>query len=383
MGWLAAARTLPVLLLGLVAGTWVDRLPRRPLLIATDLARAALLCSIPAAALLGQLRLDLLYAVAFLAGVLALVSQVAHASYLPALVGRGQLVEGNSKLAVTGQVASVAGPSLGGALVQLVTAPMAILADAISFVASAVLLGTIHRRESPPDAPAARRTLWREIGEGLRFVVGHPVLRTLTGAWGLYFLSDALFWGLYPLYVTSELGVSPAGLGLLFAVGSVGGVVGALFVEPLTRRLGLGPVLAGALLVGALGELCIPLAGGPLLVAMAVLALGEVLVRSSDWVFEVNFAALRQAQTPARLQGRVNATVRVLTSGVVPLGAFAGGLLGAAIGFRATVLVGVAGVMVAFLWVLLSPVRALPAVTAPAARPSSSSAPPGSVQEED
>jgi MFS family permease len=232
MGWLAAARTLPVLLFGLVAGTWVDRLPRRPLLIATDLVRAALLCSVPAAMLLGQLRLDLLYAVAFLAGVLALVSQVAHASYLPALVGREQLVEGNSKLAETGQVASVVGPSLGGALVQLVTAPMALLVDALSFVASAVLLGTIRRREARPTAPAERRALWREIGEGLRFVVAHPVLRTLTGAWGLYFLFDALFWGLYPLYVTRELGVSPAGLGLLFAIGGVGGVLGRCSSSP-------------------------------------------------------------------------------------------------------------------------------------------------------
>jgi hypothetical protein len=198
---------------GLVAGTWVDRLPRRPLLITTDIARATLLCSIPAAALVNQLRLELLFVVAFLSGVLALVSQVAHASYLPALVGREQLVEGNSKLAVTGQVASVAGPSLGGALVQLVTAPMAMLADSLSFVASAVLLGTIRRREAPPAAPTERRELWREIGEGLRFVLAHPVLRTLTGAWGVYFLFDALFWGLYPLYVTRELGVSPAGLG--------------------------------------------------------------------------------------------------------------------------------------------------------------------------
>jgi predicted MFS family arabinose efflux permease len=138
-----------------------------------------------------------------------------------------------------------------------------------------------------------------------------------------------------------------------------GGVVGALLVEPLTRRFGLGPTMTGALLVGALGELCVPLASGPVLMAMVVLALGEVLVRSSDWVFAVNFSSLRQAQTPDRLRGRVSATVRVLTSGVVPVGALAGGLLGEAIGLRATVLVGAAGVMLAFLWVLLSPVRSL------------------------
>jgi predicted MFS family arabinose efflux permease len=146
-------------------------------------------------------------------------------------------------------------------------------------------------------------------------------------------------------------------------------VVGALFVEPLTRRFGLGRVMAGALLVGALGELCIPLAGGPVLMAIAVLALGEVLVRSSDWVFAVNFASLRQAQTPDRLQGRVNATIKVFTSGVVPVGALLGGLLGEAIGIRATVLVGVAGVFLAFLWVLLSPVRSLRSIPTDTPRP--------------
>ncbi len=363
MGWLAAAQSLPVLLLGLVAGTWVDRVQRRPLLIATDLARAALLAGIPAAALLGQLRLELLYAVALLAGALAVVSEVAHAAYLPVMVGREQLVEGNSKLAVTGQVASVAGPTLAGALVQLVSAPLAILADVASFVASAVFLGTIRGREPTPGAPAQRQAVWRDIGEGLRFVAAHPVLRTLTGAFGLYFLFDALFWGLYPLYVTRELGVSPAALGLIYAVGSVGGVLGALFVEPVTRRLGLGRTMAGALLVGALGELCIPAAGvavgGPVVVALLLLAVGEVLVRSSDWVFAVNFVSLRQAVTPGRLQGRVNATVRVCTSGAVPVGAFVGGALGEAVGLRATVLVGALGVLLAFLWVALSPARSL------------------------
>ncbi len=372
MGWLAAAQTLPALLLGLVAGTWVDRVRRRPLLIATDLARAALLAAVPAAALLGQLRLELLYAVGFAAGVLAVVSEVAHSSYLPTLIRRDQLVEGNSKLAVAGQVASVAGPSLGGALVQLVTAPLAILADVASYLVSAVCLATIRRPEPAPSA-SERRALWREIGEGLRFVAGQPVLRALTGAFGLYFLFDALFWGLYPLYVTRDLGISAASLGLIYAVGSVGGVLGALFVTPITRRLGVGRTMAGALLVGALGELCIPLAGvaagRSALAALLTLGLGEVLVRSSDWLFAVNFASLRQAVTPDRLQGRVNATVRVFTSGAVPIGAFVGGMLGEALGLPTTVLVGALGVLLAFLWVALSPARSLRSLPEPAPPP--------------
>ena len=196
------------------------------------------------------------------------------------------------------------------------------------------------------------------------------MLRALTGAFGLYFLFDALFWGLYPLYVTRDLGISAASLGLIYAVGSVGGVLGALFVTPITRRLGVGRTMAGALLVGALGELCIPLAGvaagRSALAALLTLGLGEVLVRSSDWLFAVNFASLRQAVTPDRLQGRVNATVGVFTSGAVPIGAFIGGMLGEALGLPTTVLVGALGVLLAFLWVALSPARSLRSLPEPA-----------------
>ena len=199
------------------------------------------------------------------------------------------------------------------------------------------------------------------------------MLRALTGAWGLYFLFDALFWGLYPLYVTRDLGISPASLGLIYAVGSVGGVLGALFVTPITRRFGVGRTMAGALLVGALGELCIPLAGvaagAPRLAAVLALGLGEVLVRSSDWLFAVNFASLRQAVTPDRLQGRVNATVRVFTAGAAPIGAFVGGMLGEALGLPTTVLVGALGVLLAFLWVALSPARSLRSLPEPAPPP--------------
>ena len=359
MGWLAAAQTLPMLLFGLPAGTWIDRLPRRPVLVATDLGQGLVLATIPLAALLGVLRLELLYPLAFAVSTLAVLAEVAHPAYLPSLVGRARLVEANSKMALGGQVARIAGPTAAGALVQAATAPLAILADAVSFLVSAALVGTIRAGEPAPARSVARRHLWQDIGEGLAIVLRHPLLRTLTGAWGLYFLFFFLFYSLYVLYATRELGLAPVTLGVIVSVASVGGVVGALVTERVTDRFGVGPTMAGALLVAAVGMLLFPLAGGPAALTVAVLIAAQALIRTTDQLFYINYLSVCQALTPDRLQGRVNASIRVFTAGTIPLGAFVGGLLGEAIGLRAVGLVAAAGVFLAFLWVALSPVRSL------------------------
>jgi Major Facilitator Superfamily len=336
MGWLAAARFLPTLLLGLLAGTWVDRLPRRPLLILTDLGRGAVLAVVPVAALTGHLRLEVLYPVAFLASALAVLAEVAHAAYLPALVERERLVEANSGLAVGAQTVKVAGPSLAGALVQAATAPLALVVDAVSFVVSAALLGTIRTREpARPRTSPGRGALWREVGDGVRFVVAHPVLRPLTGGWGLYFFAFFLFWGQYPLYVTRELGLSPAAFGLIGSLSAVAGVLGAVATGPVTARWGLGPTMTAAVLVGAVGTLLLPVAGGSALAAAAILVLAEALLRSTDQFFWINYMSVCQALTPDRLRGRVNASVRVFSAGTVPLAALLGGALARPLAARA------------------------------------------------
>ena len=268
-------------------------------------------------------------------------------------------MEGNSKMALGGQVARIAGPTAAGALVQAATASLAILADAASFLVSAVLVGTIRAREAAPGRPAARQRLWQEIGEGLAVVLRHPVLRTLTGAWGLYFLFFFLFYSLYVLYATRELGLAPATLGVIVSVASVGGVLGALMTERVTARFGVGPTMAGALLVATAGMLLFPLAGGPTALTVAVLIAAQGLIRTTDQLFYINYLSVCQALTPDRLQGRVNASIRVFTAGTIPLGAFAGGLLGEAIGLRAVGVLAALGVFLAFLWVALSPVRSL------------------------
>lgn len=358
MGWLAVAQTLPLLLFGLPAGTWIDRLPRRPVLIATDLGQGLVLALIPLAALLGVLRLELLYPLAFLTNALAVLAEVAHLAYLPTLVGRERLVEGNSKLAVGGQIARIVGPTTSGALVQTATAPLALLADAASFFGSALLLCTIRTSE-PARPPTGRPEFGREIGEGLRVVWRHPVLRTLTGAWGLYYCVFFMFYSQYALYGTRELGLAPATLGLVVSVASVGGVLSALVTERVTARWGIGPTMAGALLIASVGMLLFPVAGGPPTLAVAVLLAAQALIRTTDQLFYINYLSVLQAVTPDRLQGRVNASVRVFTAGTVPLGALLSGVLGEVVGLRAVGVVAAVGVGLAFLWVALSPVRTL------------------------
>jgi predicted MFS family arabinose efflux permease len=184
------------------------------------------------------------------------------------------------------------------------------------------------------------------------------VLRTLTGAWGVYFFFF-MFYSVYPLYATRELGLTPAALGLIVSIASVGGVLGALATERVTARFGLGITMAGALLVAGAGMFLFPAARGPAPVAVAVLVVAQGLIRSTDQLFGINYTSVCQALTPDRLQGRVNASIRVFTAGTIPAGAFVGGLLGEAFGLRATGLVAACGVLLAFLWVAFSPVRGL------------------------
>ena len=362
MGLLGALQYLPQLLVGLFAGVWVDRLRRRPILIGADLGRAVLLASIPLVALVGALRLEYLYAVTFLTGVLTVFFDVAYLAFLPSLVQREQLVEANSKLEVSRSVAQIAGPSLGGALVQLLTAPLAILLDAISFLTSALFLTGIRAPESRPTAPDRRPSLWGEIGEGLRTVVGHPLHRAMVG-----FVSTFNFFGqamtaLYVLYATRDLGIEPAVLGAILALFGPGALLGTLVVGPATQRFGLGPALVGAALLAGGANLLVPLASRPTILAVALLAAAQFLMGLATPILAVNLVSLRQAITPDNLQGRVNATLRVLGWSTLPLGALLGGTLGETIGLQPTLIVGGLGSLLASGWIFLTPIRRLQAL---------------------
>src|SRR6185436_1387103 len=251
MGFLGAAGTAPLLVLGLFAGVWVDRVRRRPLMIAADIGRALLLLSVPIAYLLGWMRIEQLYIVAALTGVLTMFFDVAYRSSLPGLVRREHLLEGNSKLGLSESVAEIGGTPLGGALVQLVSGPITLLLDALSFVFSAFMLRRIRAEEPPPAPVAQREHVWRDLATGLRAIWADPLLRAMAGTSAIQSFFGWFFGAIYGLYAIRVVGMNTTTLGITVAFGGIGALVGALLVRPATRRFGLGPTITSALLISS------------------------------------------------------------------------------------------------------------------------------------
>jgi MFS family permease len=360
MGLLGAFEFAPFLLLSLFAGVWVDRLRRRPVLIIADVGRAILLGSVPAAALLGVLHIEQLYVVGLLTGVLTVFFDVAYQSYLPALVSREHLIEGNSKLQASVAVAQIAGPGAAGVLVQLITAPLAVLADAASFVASAMFLLLIRAPEPVPEHHAkGTSSIWAELREGLAVVLGNPLLRSIAGCTATSNLFGNAMMAVYVLYATRQLGIEPALLGIIFAAGGPGALLGSLLAGRVADRFGFGSTIVGSIVIGALANLLVPLASGPLTVVAGMLMLAAFIAGLCNPVYNINQVSLRQAITPDRLQGRMNASVRFIVWGTIPIGAVLGGALGQAIGLWPTLLSMALCSLLAPLWVVFSPVRQL------------------------
>ena len=362
MGLLAAARFAPFLLVTLPAGAWVDRRRRRPVLIGSNLGRALLVGLVPLLSGLGLLRMGYLYAIAFAVGTLTVLFDVAYQSYLPSLVDREQLVEGNSKLQASASAARVGGPGLGGLLVQLVGAPRALLLDATSYVISAASLLAIRNQE--PDPPAdrdggSRAGLRREITEGLAVTYRNPVLRSMAGLAATYNLFEGAVLALLVLYATRELGLAAGLIGLVVSAGSLGALTGAALTGRLERRLGVGPTLILAVVVECAALLLVPLAAGSPAVATGLLGLGFLGNGFGVGLSSVLAVSLRQVVTPDRLLGRMNASYRFLTYGAIPLGALLGGALGELLGLRAAVAVGAAGSLLTVPWALLPPLSQL------------------------
>jgi MFS family permease len=364
VGLLYAAQFLPILVFSLPAGVWVDRLRRRPLLITADLARAATLVSIPAAFALGALSLAQLYIVSFLVGSLTELFDVAHHAYLPALVATDQLVSANSKLQVSEQSASVVGPAVGGSLITVLSAPFAVAMDAVSYLASAAFLLAIRQRE--PAAPGHTRPPGGMIGEilvGIRYVLGHPILRGLAVTAGLIQFFGRMVMAVLLVYLVRQIGLSAALIGTVLSVGSLGFVLGALLAGRVSRRFGLGRTLTGAAVIASLGPVSYAL--GPRPYAGVFVAAGFFLYGVAAVVWTVNSISLRQAITPPAILGRTGASIRLLALGAIPLGSAVGGLLGGGVGLRQTIVIGALGSLCASLPVMLSPVRRLRRMPAP------------------
>jgi MFS family permease len=349
MGWLLALEAAPVLLIGLFAGVWVDRLPRRPLMILADVGRALLLLTIPLLAVLGSLRIEHLLVVAAATGVLSVLFDVAYRSFVPDLVGREQTLQANSRLASVEAAAEITTPGLTGALVQLVTPPLVILADAVSFLCSAACVSIIRHHESSRSGSSGEHGVWSDATAGLHLVWRDPVLRSLATWEGVRNFFGTFIGAVYVLFGLRELGLSPLSIGITVGVGGASNLLGTLVVPRVTARFGPARTMVGAVLLGSVGPILIASAPATAVSGFVVL----VLAQSLDLIYplyEVNALTQRQLITPVRLLGRVNATMHLVARGVIPFGALAGGALGDALGLRPTLAVAAAGIVVGSLW---------------------------------
>jgi MFS family permease len=362
----------PFLLISLPAGVWVDRLPRRPILILGDVGRFAALLTIPIAYWLDVLTIWQLYGVGFFVGVCTVFFDVAYQSYLPSLVERTRLVEGNSKLEVSRSAAQLSGPALAGFLVDLLRAPVAILFDAISFLVSGLFLLAIGKREENVPTRAQRKesktSMKTELREGLGWVLGNPYLRTIAASTATFNLFGSMMWAILTIYLVRGLEMSPSLIGVIFAIGQAGYLLGAVFAGRISRWIGVGPAILLGAATGA-SQLLVPLAPQDARGAIPFLVVASLTMSFGVVLYNVTQLSMRQAITPERLQGRMNSTIRFIVWGVMPLGQLAGGAIATWYGLRTAIWVGAIGISFAWLPLVFGPLLSLKEMPEPVAEP--------------
>ena len=362
MGLLTAVSLLPHLLFSMPAGVWLERVQhRRHVMIAADVLRAVFIASVPVAYLAGVLTMQQLYVVGFLTGSLTVLFDLSWSTVFVAIAPRDLYVQGSSLLNGSRSLSYVVGPTLGGFLVQVLSAPIALAADAVSFIVSALFLTRVKAEEAPiePDPTGIRA----RFAAGLRFAAFDPIIRpTLLAAATINFFNFA-FSALFVLYATRYLGVSPGTLGLALGVGAIGGLIGAVIAGPIGRRIGVGPAYALGCILFPAPLILIPLVAGPPEVIFFVLLLSEFGAGLGVMILDVNAGSVIIARTPDRIRARATGAFRTLNYGVRPIGAFLGGVLGTAIGVQETMLITAIAPLFSVLWLIWSPVirqRALP-----------------------
>ncbi|GAB1693638.1 MFS transporter [Krasilnikovia sp. M28-CT-15] len=355
MGYLTAAALLPNLFFSLPAGAWADRHPRkRHLMIVADLGRAGLLLAVPLLWWANALTLPLLYAVAFATGTLAVVFEVAHSSLFAALVARPDYVRANSLINGSRALSYVAGPSLGGLLVQLISAPFALVADVLSYLASAAWLSRTPVTEQP-----VQHARGLGMAAGMRFVARSPLLRAMLLASTTLNLFNYIFAALFVLYATTELRLTPGTLGLIIGAGAVGGLLGAAVTGPISRRIGIGPALLLGLVAFPAPLILVPLAGGSPRQVLTLLFAAEFVSALGVMLLDITSGSVQTAATPPSMLAVVAGFKRTVNYGVRPLGAVIGGTLGAALGLRPTLWIASVGALLGVVWVLFSPLRTM------------------------
>jgi len=358
MGILGTLQLLAFPTLGLFVGVWADRYRRRPIMIIANLGRMAILGSIPIASTTGLLSMNLLYVVAVITGVCTVFFDVSYQSYLPVLIDKADLVEGNSKLQLSASVGQVGGQALAGFLVDLVGAARAIAVDAGGFLTSALALLSIKKQEPKPQS-TTDPNFFNEMKDGARVVLGSRILRNIAGCTATSNLGSSIFFVVFLIFAYRDLHLSPSLMGVIFSIGSAGVLFGAWVAGPTSKKLGLGRSIALSSM-GNIGLLIVPLA--LYFSPIVILAVGQVVAGALTAIYNINQVSLRQAITPDRLQGRMNATMRTIVWGTIPLGSFLGGVLGGSIGIISTIILGAVISILAVLWILPSPVMGLDSI---------------------
>lgn len=360
---LAAVEMLPFLLFTLPAGAWLDRVRRRPVLVGADIGRGVVLLSIPVAFVLDALTLWQLYVVAFAAGTLTALFDVADQSYLPAIVDRDDLVDGNAHLQISNSVAQIGGPVIGGNLIAVVAAPFAIAVDALSYLISGGFISSIHRREEKPvrrlDASGRPTSMRTEIVEGLRFVTGNRYLRPIAACTGISNLFGAALFGVFPVLIWHELRLPPAFFGTVMGLASVGFLVGAALSSRLPRAIGLGPTIVFSAGLSSPAFLLMTLTPPELNWAALTLFVGWFVAGMAQVIYNVAQVSLRQAITPPEMQSRMNATMRFIVWGTIPIGFVMGGVLASMMPVRLAMIVAATATIASFVPVAVSPLMAL------------------------
>jgi MFS family permease len=359
---LFVVETAPFLLISLPAGVWVDRLPRRPILVIGDIGRALVLLTVPIAYWMDALTIWQLYGVGLTVGVLTVFFDVAYQSYLPSLVEREQLVDGNSKLEISRSAAQLGGPAAAGVLIQVLKAPFAILFDAVSFIISGLFLFAIRKKEENVPTRAERKakggSMKAELGEGLRWVLGNPYLRTICASTATFNFFSSMMGAILIVYLARQLEMSAGLIGAMFAIAQFGYLAGALTANKVAARIGVGPAIMTGAMLGVF-QLLIPIAPQDAHAAVPFIVVAELIVSYGVVVYNVTQVSMRQAITPERLQGRMNSVIRFIVWGVMPLGTLIGGALATSFDLHTAIWIGAIGNALAWLPVTIGPVRTL------------------------
>ncbi|HWT32576.1 MAG TPA: MFS transporter [Microbacterium sp.] len=363
VGVLDAAGLAAFLLIGLPAGAWIDRMRKRHVMIAADVVRALALASIPVLWALGVLHIWQLYAVAFVIGVATVFFDVSYQSVIPSLVRHDQIAEANGKLEATAQVAHLTGPAIAGGLIGLVSAPFAMITTACTYAASFAALAFTRDHERPRPAHE-HEPLRREIAEGLRWVFGNPALRRIVGTTSTSNLFNTISVTMLPIFLLRELGMSAATMGVILSLGAVGGVLGAIATPHLVRRLGEGPAIPISAISFSVVAVVLPVAAMVPSIAFGLLVVQGFVMSFTVLVYNITQVTFRQRITPPRLLGRMNASIRFVVWGVMPIASLVAGGLGTWLGIVPTMWIGAIGQLASALFVVIGPfwaMRELPA----------------------